>query len=83
MELEKLEFILSDEENLIGWMAENRVFPKRNPWRATEFGKSDYTLSKKTDELPVPIVIDMLGIKNDEDCDRIRERIKNHPAWGR
>lgn len=79
MELGKLNSLLSDKEDLIRWMAEHGVYPKRKPFG--KLGHKNYTLSGKTDELPVSRVIAVLGIKIGEDCDRVRERITNHPDW--
>ncbi|KXA92156.1 hypothetical protein AKJ64_03890 [candidate division MSBL1 archaeon SCGC-AAA259E17] len=82
MKLGEIDSLLSgSREHLIKWMAKHGNVPKRNPWRNLKYGKSDYTLQKMTDELPMSALIEKLGIESDADLETIQEEIKNHPEW--
>ena len=82
------------QRELIRIFAEYKVVPKKNPMAGTKFEKSRYILERRGEKKPGgnkhavgpktrKSLIEALEIESDEDCKRIRERIKTHPRWGR
>lgn len=77
---------------LIRVLAAYRIVPKKNPMAGTEESKSDYILERRGGKVGSNThavgtqtrksIIKKLGIDSDTQCERIREKIKNHPQWG-
>ena len=81
------------KEDMIRTLAEYCIVPKKNAWRVTSFGKSNYTLERRGNTKPGSkshavgtqtrkSIIKTLEITSDEECEEVREEIKNHPMWG-
>lgn len=83
-----LQFVKSNDRNeIISGLARNKIIPVKSPndsgmdftlrRMGSEIGGNKHTMGKKT----TIKLIRKLGVKTDADCERVREEIKNHPAW--
>lgn len=85
---------VTGRDGLVRIFAEYKIVPKKIPMASTGYSKSDYILERRGDKKPGgnkhavgpktrKTLIKQLGIDSDEDCERVREEIKDHPRWGR
>ncbi|KXA93436.1 hypothetical protein AKJ64_00585 [candidate division MSBL1 archaeon SCGC-AAA259E17] len=79
-------------EDWIAFLASKKTIPTKNPWKDSGLEKSNYILKRVGQEKlgskrhifgkgVRKQVIKELGIKSDEECEKVREKIKNHPKW--
>jgi hypothetical protein len=82
-----------DRDDLIQVFAEYKIVPKRNPHANSDIAKSQYIFERRGNPKPGSKKhpfgtktrkkkISEIGITSDEECERVREEIKNHPNWG-
>ncbi|PSP85015.1 hypothetical protein BRC83_03655 [Halobacteriales archaeon QS_1_68_17] len=71
--------IMGEKEVAVAWLAERNVRPTK-----TEWGR--YTLeepgSRSTMGVGIKfLIVDNLGIEDDDDLERVREEVVTHPRW--
>ncbi|WP_408960551.1 hypothetical protein [Natrinema sp. 74] len=75
-----------NRKQLIKCLAEYRIVPVKNQWANTEYGRSEANFERRGDEksdIPTQsLMFDLLGVNEPEDVKPVREKIRNHPAWG-
>lgn len=88
--------ISKDTDEIIAYLAREMIVPEKAPdGHIDEYGLSkvghDFIQARAgpvpgdpTEETPPPAiqVIEKLGISSDEQCERVRKRIEEHPEWG-
>lgn len=83
---------------IIAYLARHRIVPDKTPdghidayglvkegqsfIRARAGAPGDKPPPEEVPPPPAIRVIEKLGVSSDEECERVRERIKNHPEWG-
>lgn len=78
----------NNREKLMRCLAAHRIVPVKNQWSGTSFGKTVAYFERRGDPKPritdgtQDRMIDVLGIENNHDIERVRKRIKNQPEWG-
>lgn len=88
--------VTRDTDEIIAYLAREMIVPERAPdGHVDEYGLSkvghDLIQARQgpvtwdpagTTPPPAIQVIEKLGISSDEDCERVRRRIEEHPEWG-
>jgi hypothetical protein len=86
--------LASGRSDLVRVLAEYRVVPtvvERSDGGSNLLGgsasptfglESRGEAARTTDRQTTVQVVDMLGLESEEDCERVREEIENHSAWG-
>lgn len=67
---------------LIAWLARRRQIPEK----ASEHVDTEYVLTYPGrdiafDDEASQVILQRLGVGSESDCERISDRIKNHPEW--
>jgi len=70
---------MGEEEVAIAWLAENDVRPVKNRWGRFTLeeppGQSKLTKGQKL------LIVDNIGIRSEEDLERIQRKVETHPRW--